>query len=40
MGYTLRKRGNRKRALGTRAPMTVPQGRNLRWSLDLVADSW
>lgn len=36
---TVRKRGGRKRALGTRAPMTVPQGRNLRWSLDFVADT-
>jgi putative transposase len=35
---TVRKRGGRKRALGTRAPMAVPQGRNLRWSLDFVAD--
>jgi putative transposase len=24
-----KKRGGRKRALGTRAPMTIPQGRNL-----------
>ena len=31
---TVRKRGGRKRALGTRAPMAVPRGRNLRWSLD------
>jgi putative transposase len=36
---TVRKRGGRKRALGTRAPMTVPQGRNQRWSLDFVADT-
>ena len=36
---TVRKRGGRKRALGTRAPMTLPQGRNLRWSLDFVADT-
>ena len=35
---TVRRRGGRKRALGTRAPMAVPQGRNLRWSLDFVAD--
>jgi putative transposase len=34
----VRKRGGRKRALGTRAPMTVPQGRNQRWSLDFVSD--
>ena len=31
---TVRKRGGRKRALGTRAPMVIPQARNLRWSLD------
>jgi len=36
---TVRKRGGRKRALGTRAPMAVPQDRNLRWSLDFVADT-
>lgn len=35
---TVRKRGGRKRALGTRQPMTVPQGRNQRWSLDFVSD--
>lgn len=38
-GLTMRKRGGRKRALGTRAPMAVPQGRNLRWALDFVADT-
>src|SRR3954453_4651518 len=36
---TVRKRGGRKRALGTRAPMAAPQDRNLRWSLDFVADT-
>jgi putative transposase len=36
---TVRKRGGRKRALGTRAPMAIPQGPNLRWSLDVVSDS-
>lgn len=36
---TVRKRGGRKRALDTRAPMAVPQGRNRRWSLDFVADT-
>ena len=35
---TVRRRGGRKRALGTRAPMSVPQGPNQRWSLDFVAD--
>ena len=36
---TVRKRGGRKRALGTRAPMTLPQGPNQRWSLDFVSDA-
>ena len=36
---TVRKRGGRKRALGTRAPLTLPQGRNQRWSLDFVSDA-
>ena len=36
---TVRKRGGRKRALGTRAPMTIPQGANQRWSLDFVSDT-
>lgn len=35
----VRKRGGRKRALGTRAPMTLPQRRNERWSLDFVSDA-
>lgn len=35
---TVRRRGGRKRALGTRAPMALPQGRNQRWSLDFVSD--
>jgi putative transposase len=34
----VRRRGGRKRALGTRAPMTLPQGRDQRWSLDFVSD--
>ncbi len=34
----MKKRGGRKRALGTRAPMTLPQGPNQRWSLDFVSD--
>ena len=29
---TVRQRGGRKRALGTRAPMAIPQGRNHLWS--------
>jgi putative transposase len=36
---TVCKRGGRKRALGTRAPMAIPQGPNHRWSLDFVSDS-
>ena len=36
---TVRKRGGRKRALGTRMPMAVPHGPNQRWSLDFVSDS-
>ena len=35
----VRRRGGRKRALGTRAPMAIPQGRNQRWSLDFVSDA-
>lgn len=35
----VRKRGGRKRALGTRSPMTLPQGPNQRWSLDFVSDA-
>ena len=34
----VRRRGGRKRALGTRAPMTVPTQPNDRWSLDFVSD--
>jgi putative transposase len=36
---SVRKRGGRKRALGSRAPMAIPQGPNQRWSLDFVSDS-
>ncbi len=36
---TVRKRGGRKRALGTRAPMAIPQEPNQRWSLDFVSDA-
>jgi putative transposase len=38
-GLTVRKRGGRKRAIGTRAPMVIPQGPNQRWSLDFVSDA-
>ena len=30
----VRRRSGRKRAVGTRAPMALPQGLNQRWSLD------
>jgi putative transposase len=36
----VRRRGGRKRALGTRAPMTLPQGPNQRWSLDFLSDAF
>ena len=35
----VRKRGGRKRALGTRAPMALPEAANQRWSLDFVSDA-
>src|SRR6202165_677391 len=35
----VRRRGGRKRALGTRAPMAIPQGPNQRWSLDFLSDT-
>jgi putative transposase len=35
----VRKRGGRKRALGTRAPLALPLGANQRWSLDFVSDA-
>ena len=34
----VRRRGGRKRAIGTRAPMTLPLMPNQRWSLDFVSD--
>jgi putative transposase len=36
----VRRRGGRKRALGTRAPMALPQGANQRWSLDFLSDAF
>jgi putative transposase len=36
----VRKRGGRKRALGTRRPMVVPQAANARWSLDFISDAF
>ena len=35
----VRRRGGRKRALGSRAPMALPQGPNQRWSLDFASDA-
>jgi putative transposase len=35
----VRRRGGRKRALGTRRPMLVPDRPNIRWSLDFVSDA-
>jgi putative transposase len=35
----VRWRSGRKRALGTRAPMAIPQGPNQRWSLDFLSDA-
>ncbi len=36
----MRRRGGRKRALGTRAPMAIPQGANQRWSLVFLSDAF
>jgi len=36
----VRRRSGRKRALGTRAPMALPQGPNQRWSLDFLSDAF
>src|SRR5262249_26223146 len=36
----VRRRGGRKRALGTRAPMPVPLAPNDRWSLDFISDQF
>jgi putative transposase len=35
----VRRRGGRKRALGTRAPIALPQAVNHRWSLDFASDA-
>jgi putative transposase len=37
-GLTVRKRGARRRAIGTRAPMVVAPRANARWSVDFVHD--
>ena len=36
----VRKRGGRKRAIGTRRPMLLPNRCNERWSLDFVSDAF
>jgi putative transposase len=36
----VRRRGGRKRAMGTRRPMIVPDWPNQRWSLDFVSDAF
>jgi putative transposase len=38
-GLQVRRRGGRKRAVGTRAPMLLPERPNQRWSLDFVSDA-
>ena len=35
----VRRRGGRKRALGTRKPMVLLDGLNQRWNLDFVSDA-
>jgi putative transposase len=35
---SVRRRGGRKRAIGTRAPRLIPLAPNQRWSLDFVSD--
>ena len=39
-GLSVRKRGGRKRAIGTRRPIVLPSKVNERWSLDFVSDSF
>jgi putative transposase len=39
-GLQVRKRGGRKRALGTRVPLDLPSKPNVRWSLDFVSDTF
>ena len=36
----VKRRGGRKRALGTRRPMEVPSAVNVRWSLNFVSDAF
>ena len=35
----MKRRRGRKRAIGTRSPMLLPEGPNERWSLDFVSDA-
>ena len=37
-GLAVKRRRGRRRAIGTRAPLAVPQAINQRWSLDFVSD--
>jgi len=37
-GLTVRRRRGRRRTVGMRAPIVLPQASNQRWSLDFVAD--
>jgi putative transposase len=37
-GLQVRRRSGRKRAVGCRTPITIPQGPNQRWSLDFASD--
>jgi len=37
-GLAVKRRRGRRRAVGQRAPLTLPRGPNQRWSLDFVAD--
>ena len=39
-GLKVRRRGGRKRTLGTRAPVALPDLPNQRWSLDFVSDTF
>jgi putative transposase len=39
-GLQVRRRLGRKRALGIRAPMAIPQRPNQRWSLDFLSDAF
>ena len=38
-GLAVKRRKGRKRALGTRLPLTIPQGPGQRWSLDFVSNA-